>query len=107
MSSREESLQIPKDLRLEVWERDGGACRRCGQTSGLVLHHVHYGGDTQGMGGRRLHRLDNIVTLGGAYSHDCHQVVHSDKGLWVPLLDQVIATPGVTALQLRRWMSDR
>lgn len=104
MSSREESLQIPKSLRLEVLERDGYACRVCGQTSELVLHHVHYG-NVAGAGGRRLHRLDNIVTLGGGFSHDCHQVVHQDKGLWVPLLDRVIAESGVTALQLKRWDS--
>lgn len=107
MSSREEALAIPTAIKDEVLLRDGRACRRCGQTTNLVLHHIHYGGDAVGMGGRRLHRVDNIVTLGGGYGHDCHAVVHSDKGLWVPLLDRVVATPGTTALQLKRWDSRR
>lgn len=103
MSTAQQSLAIPAAVREAVRERDGDVCRLCGQTSNLILHHVHYGGDEVGMGGRRFHHVDNIVTLGGAYQHRCHDTVHSRKGLWVPVLEAVIAQPGVTGLQIKRW----
>lgn len=101
-----ETLAIPTDLRAEVDERDQQYCRVCGTYLGLgrALHHIRYGGTYQGMGGRRQHSLDNLVTVcwmgqGG----NCHDLVHSLKLIYLPLLEQVIRTPGVTAQQLRRW----
>ena len=57
------------------------------------------------MGGRRFHHVDNIITLGDYYEHQCHRIVHRNKRLWVPLLVATMATPGVTALQIRRWLA--
>lgn len=59
------------------------------------------------MGGRREHDLNNLITVCWMWGGNCHELVHSDKGLWVPLLEQTIVTPGVTAIQLRRWASRR
>lgn len=104
MSTDKEALEIPRQVRLEVLDRDGRACRMCGQTSSLVLHHLLYGGDLVGMGGRRSHDPEGIVTLGGAYEHQCHQHVHSQKSLWQPILLAVVHLPGVTGYGLRRWL---
>jgi 5-methylcytosine-specific restriction endonuclease McrA len=100
-----ETLAIPQALRLLVDERDQLHCRVCGKHLGQqrALHHIRYGGSRQGMGGRREHAVDNLVTVCWMWSGNCHDLVHSDKSLWLPLLERTIAVPGATALQLRRW----
>ena len=104
-SAKDETLEIPQRLREQVDERDGQHCRVCGRylADERALHHIHYGGDQQGMGGRRSHSLDNLVTVCWMWGRNCHSLVHSDKRIYVPLLEQVINTPGVTVLQLQRW----
>lgn len=104
-----ETLAIPTDLREAVDERDGLHCRVCGKHLGQAraLHHISYGGSRHGMGGRREHSLDNLVTVCWMWGGNCHDLVHSDKGLWLPVLQQVITTPGITAFQLRRWRARR
>ena len=102
MSSREDSLAIPQAIRLEVLDRDGGLCRLCGRTN-VIAHHIRYGGDAVGMGGRGFHAVENIVSLGQWYEHRCHDVVHGAKALWQPVLLAVIERPGVTGHQLYRW----
>lgn len=104
MSSLEQSLSIPTDLRYAVWDRDGATCRLCGQTGNLIAHHLHYGGTDVGMGGRRFHSLENLVLLGGLYQHNCHDVVHGTKLLWRPVLEAAILLPGTTGLQVLRWL---
>jgi len=104
MSSREQSLAIPAVIRAEVRERDGDVCRLCGRTD-VIAHHIRYGGDEIGMGGRRFHSVENIVSLGQHYDHQCHEKVHANKRLWTPLLIRVIDMPGVTAFALYRWVS--
>jgi hypothetical protein len=45
--------------------------------------------------------------VGWQPGHDCHlNVVHRNKRLWQPLLELVVAHPGTTAFQWRRWMKD-
>lgn len=104
-----ETLAIPAKMRAEVDERDQGYCRVCGRYVGeaRALHHIRFGGDVQGMGGRRLHRVDNLITVGWLFQHDCHSMIHADKGLWTPLAIQVAVNPGVTMLQLHRWARRR
>jgi hypothetical protein len=100
-----ETLAIPVDLRAEVDERDQQHCRVCGKWLGAerALHHIRYGGARQGMGGRREHHLDNLITVCWMWGGNCHDLVHSSKSLWLPLLEHTITVPGVTAMQLRRW----
>ena len=108
--SKGESLAIPDDVRRAVDERDQMSCRVCGKWLGerRALHHIVYGGDARGMGGRRVHNVDQIVTvcwLPG--DNDCHALVHSNKWLWQPVLLEVARRGGVTAHQVRRWQTQR
>jgi hypothetical protein len=103
--STRETIAIPKDVRAAVDDRDQHHCRVCGKWLGdqRALHHILYGGDRQGMGGRRTHDLDNLITVCWMWGGNCHDLVHSSKHLWQPLLLKVITIPGISALQLRRW----
>lgn len=106
-----ETLEIPKDLREAVDARDGGFCRMCGKFLGdrRSIHHIFYGGDIQGMGGRRRHTLGNLVSLCWLPGDmGCHERAHSNKGFWQPLLaDVVTQSAKVTAFQLARWERNR
>jgi hypothetical protein len=109
-----ETLAIPAALRAEVDDRDRLHCRVCGRWLGdaRALHHIHYGGDRQGMGGRREHSVGNLVTVCWMYGAAdgmpaCHDLVHGSKALYVPLLEAVITHPGVTVLSLMRWQNRR
>lgn len=103
----EETLAIPQRLRDEVDHRDAGFCRMCGKFLGLrrAIHHIWFGGDLQGMGGRRKHDINNLVSL--CYlpgDNNCHQRAHSRKSHWQDLLTRTITQPTrVTAIQLQRW----
>jgi hypothetical protein len=52
-----ETLAIPDRIRAAVDERDQQHCRVCGKWLGpeRALHHIRYGGNHQGVGGRRQH----------------------------------------------------
>jgi hypothetical protein len=110
-----ESLAIPTAVRAAVDERDQLTCRVCGKWLGdrRALHHIVYGGDERGMGGRRVHNVEEIVTvcwLPGDPENGlqpCHERVHSDKHMWQPLLLMAARRRGVTAIQLRRWARAR
>lgn len=108
--AQEESLSIPPAIRAAVDTRDGMSCRVCGRYLGerRALHHVLYGGDLVGLGGRRRHHADEILTVCWLPGDgDCHQLVHSNKRLWQPILLEVLKRPGITALQVKRWMDMR
>ena len=103
--AREESLAIPAGVRAFVDQRDGKHCRVCGKYLGdrRALHHIIYGGDARGMGGRRVHNPTEIITICWLPGDgDCHSMVHSNKRLWQPVLLQVAQHGGITALQVRR-----
>ncbi len=108
--AKEESLAIPLDVRRAVDARDNTTCRVCGKHLGdrRALHHIIYGGDERGMGGRRIHNPHEIVTVCWLPGDgDCHQLVHSAKKVWQPLLLEVAQRSGITALQLKRWQRRR
>lgn len=106
-----ETRDIPTDVRAAVDERDTLHCRVCGKWLGerRALHHIIYGGDDRGMGGRRVHNVDEIVTVCWLPGdprfgvRPCHDRVHSDKRRWQPLLLEIATRRGVTAIQLERW----
>lgn len=105
-----ESLSIPASVRKIVDDRDQLTCRVCGKHLGdrRALHHIIYGGDDRGMGGRRIHNPDEIVTVCWLPGDgDCHQMVHSAKRIWQPILLEVARRRGVTALQIKRWQAMR
>lgn len=106
-----ETLAIPLWMREEVDARDSGYCRLCGTYLGerRALHHIRYGAGT---GARREHSVDNLVTICWMYGPGrgllpCHDLAHSNKGLWTPLLELAIVNHGTTALQLKRWQKIR
>ena len=111
MSGGDETLEIPQRLRDAVDERDKGHCRMCGKFLGgrRAIHHIFFGGDLQGIGGRRHHALENLVSL--CYlpgDNNCHQRAHSNKTYWQGLLLAVITRQGnQTATQLSRWARRR
>lgn len=108
--AKEESLSIPQRIREAVDARDGESCRMCGRYLGerRALHHVIFGGDERGMGGRRQHRVEEIITLCWLPGDgDCHNKAHSDKHHWQDLLLELCRRPGVTAYQLERWSRNR
>ena len=85
---------IPGPVRLAVHDRDQGTCRMCGSfATAPHLHHVDY----RSQGGR--HVVGNLVTL----HFGCHDRVHQDKGLWQPILREVVQHPGLNGMQLLRW----
>lgn len=102
-----ETLAIPKRARRAVDARDGGFCRMCGRWLGerRSIHHINFGGDRQGIGGRRAHDVGGLVSLCWLPGDNgCHDRAHSSKAYWAGLLLQVIASPTkVTAVQLARW----
>lgn len=96
------SEAVPARIRRAVIERDQHCCRICGVwVDAPALHHIvfrsHGGPDT----------LENLVVVGWLSRHDCHlNVAHGPEArLFRPLLLTCAVTPGVTALQLRRWAS--
>lgn len=105
--ARDETLAIPQDVRDIVDTRDGRHCRVCGRFLGeeRALHHINYGGDERGMGGRRLHDPDEIVTVCWMWAGNCHERVHGDKKRFQPLLQEVVHHPGITVLQMLRWQT--
>lgn len=90
---------IPAAVRRAVLQRDHGTCRLCGRR-GVHLHHIRFGGgEGPGMGGRRQHDPNLIVTL----CEECHTVrAHGSKTEWSYWLLEAILHPGQTALALRR-----
>lgn len=77
--------KMPKAVRAKVVDREMRLCARCGRgqhrTRGragdfLHVHHIKYrseGGD---------HTPENLIALCG----ECHDVVHSNKRIWQPVL---------------------
>lgn len=95
---------VPRSVRLECYERDGGCCRVCGrwvETPGL--HHIIF----RGQGGLDL--PSNLVTIGWTPGHDCHlPYAHGPRAAaFRAALTVVVDHPGVTALQLLRWSAKR
>lgn len=92
---------VSSDVRDFVLERDGQCCRVCGRyVDQPALHHIRYKSE----GG--LDVPGNLIAIGWMPWHDCHlPVVHANKRLWQPILLTVVETPGVTALQVKRWQA--
>ena len=96
---------IPFAVRKVLDERDQRFCRMCGHYAGAARqhHHVVFGGDARGTGGRRVHEPAQMVTL----CLRCHERAHADKSGWQPYLLQAVEAPSLTAMQLRRWAEKR
>lgn len=87
------ATDIPENVRNAVYARDRFRCRWCGRTNAPVhVHHIDY----RSAGGG--HVLDNLITL--CVKH--HQLVHTNKNLYPPLLQQLVDRTGVTGMDLAR-----
>lgn len=65
------------------------------------VHHIVY----RSQGG--TNDITNLILLCGSGSSGCHLKAHSNKGLWEPILRELITRKGVTGLQLKRWMEKK
>jgi 5-methylcytosine-specific restriction endonuclease McrA len=106
VGSREETREIPKAVREAVDARDGGFCRVCGKYLGerRAIHHIRFGGDAQGMGGKRNHAVDNLLSvcwLPG--DNGCHQLLHSNKARWMDVALWTAVHDGMSVFQAARW----
>lgn len=61
----------------EVYERDKGRCRICGRTN-IQIHHIIYRSEAKNL----INDSSNCIML----CFECHQMVHSDKHYWQPIL---------------------
>lgn len=94
------STDIPQRSRDAVHARDRGKCRVCGQNADpAALHHITYRSQE-----RNNHDPSNLVTLGQAYGHICHQMVHAHPNVFREALEAIVDTPNITAL---RWLRRR
>lgn len=98
-NARWETGNIPAALRAQVLERDSSTCRVCGGfVDSPALHHIKY----RSQGG--LNVIENLLTVHWMYAPRCHELVHSNKPRWEPILLAVVNRTGVTAFQYKRWM---
>lgn len=95
---RRANQSIPEVVRRRVLARDGQRCRWCGSEE-VQLHHIEFRSE----GG--AHVETNLVAL----CNEHHRLVHSDKGVYQPLLQEYIRRVHeehqvLTLPQLQRWL---
>jgi 5-methylcytosine-specific restriction endonuclease McrA len=92
--------EVPTAVRRQVIERDGHCCRLCGVYAEYPeIHHIIYRSQRGRGAPDGLHGPGNLVSL----DRRCHETVHRNKPLWMPVLQQVALTDGVNGLSLLRW----
>lgn len=98
---------IPSDVREAVLYRDCGRCQRClkqvDRWPGFSIHH------RQGRGGRRPHRLSNLVLLCGSGTTGCHGWAHAHpaeayESGWMVRRNSADQTDQVPMVDVRGWM---
>lgn len=71
---------VSPEVRQAIFQADGYSCRLCGTPYILHIHHIKYRSE----GG--THDPENLVVLCMA----CHELVHTDKGHFQPLLQEIV-----------------
>lgn len=86
------NANISKEMRKEVYRRDGFRCALCDSTDGLQIHHVK----PRGRGGAD-HPM-NLITL----CWRCHAAAHGS----LLMLDEYAPAGATTDAQIRQMMDD-
>lgn len=86
------NANVSKELRKEVYRRDGFRCALCDSTDGLQIHHVK----PRGRGGAD-HPM-NLITL----CWRCHAAAHGS----LLMLDKYAPAGATTAAKIRQMMDD-
>lgn len=73
---------VKKEIYQQVYERDKGKCRLCGTSLNLHLHHLVYRSEDK----KLINEPTNCIML----CVKCHQLVHSNKHKWQPILKSLI-----------------
>lgn len=72
---------VSKETYQKVYERDKGRCRLCGNNN-IQLHHIVYRSEDKSL----IDEPTNCIML----CYKCHKLVHSNKHLWKPKLQEMI-----------------
>jgi 5-methylcytosine-specific restriction endonuclease McrA len=78
---RKANSKVPGGTRNKVFERFKHMCAYCGRSGSLQVHHIKY--RSEGVD----HSLDNLILL----CQEHHEMVHSNKKKWQPLLKEFVA----------------
>ena len=72
---------VTKEAYNKVYERDKGRCRLCGSNQ-IQLHHIIYRSENK----KLINEPSNCIML----CAKCHELVHSNKHYWQPILKEMI-----------------
>ena len=72
---------VEKEIYQQVYERDKGKCRLCGDTN-IQLHHIIYRSENKNL----INEPNNCIML----CVKCHKLVHSNKHYWQEKLQETI-----------------
>ena len=79
-SNKKES--VTDEVYKIVYERDKGKCRLCGSTQNIQAHHILYRSERKDL----INEPTNMIML----CIKCHQLVHSNKKKYQPILLKLI-----------------
>ena len=72
---------VKKEIYEQVYERDKGKCKLCGNNN-IQLHHIIYRSEDKSL----INEPNNCIML----CIKCHKLVHSNKHKWQPILKEMI-----------------
>lgn len=75
-------IYVTEETYNKVSERDKGKCRLCGTTNNLHLHHIVYRSESKEL----INEPSNCILLCKIH----HDIVHSNKHKWQPILKEMI-----------------
>lgn len=75
-------IVVKEKVYNKVLERDKNSCRLCGTSQNLQLHHIVYRSEDTNL----INEISNCIML----CVKCHNLVHSNKHKWQPILKEKI-----------------
>jgi 5-methylcytosine-specific restriction endonuclease McrA len=93
---------IPQELLEQVYERDGGMCQDCGVYCGdQIPHHIV----PAGIGGKRIHRIENLITLCQSHHEQAHRI--KDYREWTYVWSRQLYGDVVDKLLADKWSGEK